>query len=160
MASKHFELNIKRRKFALEYAKHGNGTKAAMIAYKTPVTSAATQASRLLRNDKVLNAIETALPDDLLHKVHLEGLKAKSYHSVGIGKGHTKLVAKPDYHARDKYLDKAYKIKRRYADITLNQALIVNIGGVTATKYKLETAPEALQSSKTRADSKDDTSIK
>lgn len=63
-----------------------------------------------------------SLPDDLLIKVHLEGLNATKHQGVGgmvlnVEKkefGHTE-VEVPDFPTRHKYLDSAYKIKGAYA---------------------------------------------
>jgi len=46
--------------------------------------------------------MEDYIPDSELAKVHQEGLKA------------TKANGKPEYFARHKYLDSAYKLKKRY----------------------------------------------
>jgi hypothetical protein len=51
------------------------------------------------------------LPNSLLTKVHLEGLKASD--EVRDSAGHV-VASKPDYAVRHKYLDTAYKIKNLY----------------------------------------------
>ena len=62
-------------------------------------------ASQNLNKLKIKNAIAEALPDELLARVHLEGLEAT--------KGGES--EEPDYAVRHKYLDSAYKVKGNYA---------------------------------------------
>ena len=48
------ELNIKQEKFCLEYSRNGNATQAYKVAYKVQDdNTAAANANRLLRNDKI-----------------------------------------------------------------------------------------------------------
>lgn len=104
-------LSKKEKGFVKDYLELGNGTKAALNNYNTENENvAANIASENLRKPKIINAIQEALPDDLLAKVHLQGLDATD---EGI----------PDYAVRHKYLDSAYKLKGLYApdkSISLN----------------------------------------
>lgn len=105
----------------------GNGTKAAMKNYNVDSERvAAAIASENLTKPMIVNAIQDALPDELLAQVHLEGLQATKRSGtggmkIGIGTdgqvndfGHTE-IDEPDYAVRHKYLDSAYKIKGSYA---------------------------------------------
>jgi len=65
--------------------------------------SAKTKTDVLTRTKGWQQLVEQHLPDEQLLKIHSEGLKATH-------KG------KPDYNARFKYLETAYKLKQRFAD--------------------------------------------
>lgn len=82
--------------------------------------------------------IDQALPDELLAKVHKEGLKATDPQSLivgyepGKGKGMksvpiVKIMHAPDYGIRHKYLDTAYKIKNKFPKEGVGIAIQVNI---------------------------------
>ena len=65
-----------------------------------------------------LQLLEERMPDDLLTKVHLEGLNAdrkilKNNNKTGEIE---EVGSQPDYAVRHKYLDTAYKLKNRYTD--------------------------------------------
>ena len=99
-------------KFVAEYVQDGNGTRAVKKAFGTKkYMVAANKASRLLNNAKIKDAIAEALPDDLLAKVHVEGLHATLPLVI---KGQIKDY--DDYRVRHSYLDTAYKIRKKYAD--------------------------------------------
>lgn len=101
--SKKRKLSKQEKKFIEIKTETGNGTLAAKKAFNIKnANSAGVKAYELLRNPNIINAIEKALPDDLLAQVHSEGLNAKK------GKY-------PDYAVRHKYLDSAYKVKGSYA---------------------------------------------
>lgn len=103
---------MKQRKFVNEVAQTGNGTQAALKVYDTDdYMTAANIASENLNKPKIINAIQEALPDELLAQVHLEGLNA--FRSVTQGEGDVDEY--PDYAVRHKYLDSAYKLKGLYA---------------------------------------------
>lgn len=104
-------------KFVAEYIQDGNGSKAVKKAFKVKNDNVArNKATRLLANANIKDAIQKALPDSLLAKVHIEGLKATTWFTEGMGKGETVLVEKPDYGVRHRYLDTAYKIKQKYTE--------------------------------------------
>lgn len=67
--------------------------------------------------------LEKELPDDLLAKVHLEGLKATTFYSEGIGRGETQLVEKTDFAVRHRYLESAYKIKGKLKEVETPQTI-------------------------------------
>lgn len=106
-------LTRKQRNFVNEVAQTGNATQAALKVYDTDsYMTAANIASENLNKPKIISALEEALPDELLAKIHVEGLYATKpiYNSEG------DLVAEDaDFNARHKYLDSAYKLKGRYA---------------------------------------------
>jgi phage terminase small subunit len=96
-------LTKQEKKFVEIKAETGNGTLAAKEAFGIEDPNyAGVKAHDLLRNPKIVNALEEALPDDLLAKVHKEGLSATR-------------EDEPDYAVRHKYLDSAYKLKGSYA---------------------------------------------
>lgn len=120
-------LTKKERGFVKDYIKTGNGTQSALKNYDTvDYSTAGNIASENLNKPKIINAIQEALPDELLAQVHLEGLSATKRSGTGgmkisIGTdgkvndfGHTD-IDEPDYAVRHKYLDSAYKIKGTYA---------------------------------------------
>lgn len=99
-------LTKKEKGFVKDYIKTGNGTKAVLSNYDTESeNTAAAIASENLRKPKIINFIQESIPDDLLARVHLEGLDAKKTEGDGM---------LPDYAVRHKYLDTAYKLKGLY----------------------------------------------
>lgn len=111
-------LTRKQKKFVTSFVETGNGTQAALEAYDTedPVT-AGSIAYENLKKPQIQDALEEALPDELLAKVHREGLFAtreiwKNNNESGV----IELVGdEADFNARHKYLDSAYKLKGKYA---------------------------------------------
>lgn len=81
----------------------GNKTKAAREAFGIEDSNyAGVKGHELLRKPKIAQALEEALPEELLLEVHREGLNATDGDI-------------PDYSVRHKYLDTAYKLKGSYA---------------------------------------------
>jgi hypothetical protein len=113
------ELKPAEKKFVKEYLENGNnGTQAVKKAFGTKhYPTARVKASRLLTKSNIQNVIQAALPDELLAKVHREGLKAE--HEIWKNNNATKMIefvgTEPDYAVRHRYLDSAYKIKGTYA---------------------------------------------
>ena len=94
----------------------------------------------MLRNDKINTAIEEVkrtlaerIPDDLLEKVHLEGLQAAERIIVD---GEV-MGEKPDYGVRHKYLDSAYKLKGSYAP---DKAINLNIDAEITNPHAIDLA--------------------
>lgn len=113
------KLTKKQRGFVKDLIKIGNGTKAALANYDTDDEDVAgVIASENLGKPKIQEAINNALPDDLLSRKHLEGLDA-----IFTDRYNTE---EPDYDARFKYLDSAYKLKGSYAP-EKSQRLQVNL---------------------------------
>lgn len=128
-------LTKKQKGFVKDYLETGNGVESALANYDTTdYSTAGAIASENLNKPKIVNAIQEALPDELLARIHLEGLNATKRSGtggmrIGIGEdgkvndfGHTD-IDEPDYAVRHKYLDSAYKIKGTYSpekSITLN----------------------------------------
>lgn len=103
-------LTKKQKGFVKEYIETGNGVQAALNNYDTEDYNTANQiAIDNLQKPTIQNAIKSIaeqIPDELLLKVHLEGLNATS------GTGDNTQI---DYGVRHKYLDTAHKIKGTYA---------------------------------------------
>lgn len=103
MKTKKPKLTKQEAKFVEIKAETGNGTKAAQEAFGIEDPNyAAVKANRLIRKDNIVKSIQEALPDELLAKVHKEGLEATR-------------EDEPDFAVRHKYLDSAYKLKGLYA---------------------------------------------
>lgn len=133
------KLTKKQRGFVKDYIKTGNGTKAALNNYDiesdSPETVASAISTENLSKPLIQNAIQEALPDELLAQVHLDGLAATKRSGtggmkIGIGTdgkvndfGHTE-IDEPDFAVRHKYLDSAYKLKGLYAP---EKSLIVTV---------------------------------
>lgn len=133
------KLTKKERGFVKDYIKTGNGTESALNNYdiksKDPENVAAAIASENLTKPRIQNAIQEALPDELLAQVHLDGLAATKRSGtgamkIGIGTdgkvndfGHTE-IDEPDFAVRHKYLDSAYKLKGLYAP---EKSLVVTV---------------------------------
>lgn len=106
-------LTKKEKGFVQDIAKGVTGTQAALNNYDTNDRDVAgVIASQNLGKLKIQQAIEEALPDELLNEVHREGLFAtrEYYNSKGEYKGDV-----ADFSARAKYLDMAYKRRGLYA---------------------------------------------
>lgn len=99
------ELTKKQKGFVKDFVETDNATQSALNNYDT--TDEATAASigyENLRKPEIINAIKSIadkIPNELLERVHLEGLEATH-------------EGMPDYSVRHKYLDTAYKLKGVY----------------------------------------------
>lgn len=110
------KITPKQKKFADAYLKLDNGTGAALAVYDvTTNESARAIASQNLAKPVIQNYLMEALPDDLLARVHSEGLNATRIEDDG-----------PDYAVRHKYLETAYKLKGSYA---AEKSVYVNLTG-------------------------------
>jgi len=106
------KLTKQEKKFVEIKAETGNGTLAVREAFGIEDDNyAAVKASRLLRKDNIVKSIEERLPDDLLDRVHLEGLEATNVRFTPEGEQ----IKVPDFATRHKYLDTAHKLKGTYA---------------------------------------------
>lgn len=131
-------LSHKERGFVKDIVKGENGTNAVLNNYDTESENTASSiASENLRKPKIVEAIKSyadRIPDELLERVHLEGLEAGKI----IIKDEQK-VLEPDYPTRHKYLDTAYKLKGSYApEKSLNLDLNVDITNPEALKLAQE----------------------
>ncbi len=101
-------LSKKQKGFIKDYVATGNGTQAALNHYDVKNENVARSiASENLTKPAIMDAILSIaeqIPDELLVKVHNEGLEATEG-----------LLEQPDYAVRHKYLDSAYKLKGAYA---------------------------------------------
>lgn len=133
------KLTKQEAKFVEIKAETGNGTKAAQEAFGIEDSNyAGVKAHELLRNPKIVNAIEEALPDELLAQVHLEGLNAT--------RGIDGAIELPDYAVRHKYLDSAYKLKGSYA---AEKSIVVNAQVNIENKQYVESiVPEVINKMK------------
>ncbi|MFA6077372.1 MAG: terminase small subunit, partial [Candidatus Paceibacterota bacterium] len=108
-------LTRKQKIFVEEYALTENGTQSALKAYDTKDYNTANSiANENLKKPIVIKAIQSIadrIPDELLERVHLEGLVASD--EVRDSAGNV-VASKPDYAVRHKYLDTAYKLKNLY----------------------------------------------
>jgi hypothetical protein len=111
------KLTKKQKGFVKDYIKTGNGTQSALNNYDIdsdkPEKVASVIATENLAKPSIINAIKSIadrIPDELLEKVHLEGLEASD---KVVKQGEVFDI--PDYQTRHKYLDSAYKLKGLYA---------------------------------------------
>lgn len=105
-------LTHKETVFVKEKAKGKSGVAAALIAYDTTDYNTASMiASENLSKPKIVKALADRIPDDLLEKVHLEGLQATTIKFTPEGE----MIQNTDFFTRHKYLDAAYKLKGSYA---------------------------------------------
>ncbi len=130
-------LSKKDREFVETMVETGNATQAVKDVYGIKDDNyAGVKGHRLIRTDKIQNAIQEALPDELLARVHLEGLQAT------IGED------KPDFNVRHRYLDSAYKVKGTYApDKSINldiQASVTDPKAIELAKEYEEKLKESL----------------
>ncbi len=112
------ELSKQDQDFVKGVALTGNKTQSAKDAYGIENDGyARVKGHKQITKDNIATALEEVkrtiaeqIPDDLLIKVHLEGLNA----GRTIIKGDNEIV-EPDYATRHKYLDTAHKLKGTYA---------------------------------------------
>ena len=137
------QLTKKQKGFVKDYVETGVGAVAVRKNYNVKDDNTAYNiASENLSNPKIREAIDEAMPDELLEKKHLELLEAVTLdrftfklddsddvirETIGKLAGHeviyirldndgkTAYVRVPDSNTQDKALDKAYKIKGSYA---------------------------------------------
>lgn len=99
-------LTKKQKGFVKDYVRTGHGTKSALNNYDTTDERVAQAiASENLSKpiiQKAIMSIADRIPDELLEKVHMEGLNAMNKDGE-------------DYAVRHKYLDTAYKLKGSFA---------------------------------------------
>jgi len=146
------KLTKQEQTFVKEIIETGNGTQSALKAFRPKPkndNAAGVKAYEKLRNPKIQEAILSIaerIPDELLEKVHLEGLNAgkrvfKNNNETGEIED---LGVEPDYAIRHKYLDSGYKLKGSYAaekNINLN----VNIESVDPTDPEVLNAMKIIQ---------------
>lgn len=119
-------LTKKEKGFVRDIVAGKNGVEAALDNYETKdYSTAGNIASENLKKPKIIEAIEEALPDELLNRVHLEGLEA-------IRTTVTDSI-EPDYATRAKYLDMAYKRRGLYA---AEKSVNINIDATPNEKIK------------------------
>lgn len=122
------KLSKKEKGFVKDYVKTGHGTQSALNNYDTDDEKVAgviaSQNLAKLKIQEAIKSIAERIPDELLERVHLEGLQASDKHIVD---GEV-IAEKPDYAVRHKYLDSAYKLKGSYAP-EKSTALNLNIKG-------------------------------
>ena len=99
------ELTKKQKGFVKDYVETGNATQAAKNNYdvSTDETARAIGYENLTK-PHIINAVKSIaeqIPDEVLIKVHKEGLEATNKEGI-------------DYAVRHKYLDSAYKLKGVY----------------------------------------------
>jgi len=136
------ELSLQDQEFVKEVALTNNQTQAVKKAYGiTNDDYARVKGTRLIAKDNINMAVQEVkrtiaeqIPDDLLLKVHLEGLTA------GKMVGET---LEPDYAVRHKYLDTAHKLKGTYApeksfNLNLEASLTDPKARELAEKYEKE----------------------
>lgn len=105
-------LTRKQKGFVKDFIKTGNGTLAAKNNYDVANDlTARVIASENLTKPNIVKSIQEALPDELLAKVHLEGLQAKAFRFSPEGE----MIQVDDFATRHKYLDSAYKLRGDFA---------------------------------------------
>lgn len=99
------DLTKKQKGFVKDYIETGNATESAERNYDVANRNVANNiGAENLAKPSIINAIKSIadkIPNELLEKVHLEGLEATNEKGA-------------DYAVRHKYLDTAYKIKKLY----------------------------------------------
>lgn len=113
------KLTKKERGFVRDYANSENGTQSVLKNYDTkdPKTASVIAVENLAkpRIQQALEVVKRSLaeriPDDLLEKAHIEGLKATAIRFTPEGEQ----LDVPDFATRHKYVDSGYKLKGAYA---------------------------------------------
>lgn len=136
-------LTPKEKGFVKDYLATGNGTEAAIKNYDTTSRKVASViAAENLAKPRIQSVILDALPDELLSKVHREGLEANRVISANITYGDADektndFIEVPDHAVRHKYLESAYKLKGSFAP---EKSLNMNV--------EIEVTPELLEASR------------
>ena len=111
-------LTAKQEMFVKEYLIDLNATQAAIRAGYSPDTAKEIGCENLTKPNviKAIKSIADRIPDELLERVHLEGLDAgKHTYKNNNETGEIEdMGVEPDYGVRHKYLDTAYKLKNLY----------------------------------------------
>ncbi len=139
------KLTKKQRGFVKDYVKTENGTQSAMKHYnvknETVASSIATENLRKPLIQEAIKSIADRIPNELLEKVHLEGLEAeKKVFKNNNATGEIEEVSsEPDHAVRHKYLDSAYKLKGVYApEKAVNLNIEAEITNPAATQLAKE----------------------
>jgi len=144
------KLTKKEKNFVKEYVKTGHGVESVLKTYDTKdYSTAGNIASENLKKPKIIDAIMSIaerIPDELLEKVHIEGLNAgKTVFKNNMSTGEVEEVGyEPDYAVRHKYLDSAYKLKGSYApDKNIN--INMNVKSIDPTDETILNSLKAIQ---------------
>jgi len=111
-------LTHKEKGFVADIVRGEPGVRAALNNYETDdYHTAGVIAHENLKKPKIQDAIQEALPDEILAEIHREGLYAtKEVWKNNNETGEVEHVSdEADFSVRAKYLDMAYKLKGKYA---------------------------------------------
>jgi len=140
-------LSKKEKGFVKDIVKGKTQVEAGLNNYDTKdYMTASAIASENLKKPKIIEAIKTLaerIPDELLEKVHLEGLEAgKKVFKNNNETGEIEMVSEePDYAVRHKYLDSAYKLKGIYAP---DKSVNLNLNGDITPNEEIEALAKQL----------------
>lgn len=106
---------LKQKKAIKNLVENGGNVSRAMIA--AGYSPATAKTPQKLTESAAFRSIAEQIPDDLLVKVHMEGLAANRVISANITYGDADektndFIEVPDHAVRHKFLDSAYKIKK------------------------------------------------
>jgi len=141
-------LTRKQKGFVKDYVRTGIGVTSVLNNYdKMKYNTANAVAVENLQKPSIIAAIAVEqktladrIPDDLIERVHLEGLEAGR--EVSDIEGNRQTI--PDYAVRHKYLDSAYKLKGSYA-AEKSIALNVNVGLDNTDNSQLDSLREEFE---------------
>src|SRR3990167_3234202 len=113
---------IKQKIAVKELGVNGGNISKAMIKAKYSNRKGKIRTDKLTKTKGFKELMDKSLPDSILLKVHREGLGAsKKVFKNNNESGEIEMVSEePDYFARHKYLESAYKIKGKYNDAAIN----------------------------------------
>ena len=147
-------LTRKQKGFVKDYVRTGIGVTSVLNNYdKMKYNTANAVAVENLQKPSIIEAIAVEqktladrIPDDLIERVHLEGLNAgRTIYKNNMSSGKVEEVGyEPDYSARHKYLDSAYKLKGSYA-AEKSMALNVNVGLDNTDNSQLDSLREEFE---------------
>ena len=141
-------LTRKQKGFVKDYVKTDNATESAERNYDVKNRNVANNiGAENLAKPSVIAAIAVEqktladrIPDDLIERVHLEGLEAGR--EVSDIEGNIQTI--PDYAVRHKYLDSAYKLKGSYA-AEKSMSLNVNVEADITDNSQLDSLREEFE---------------
>lgn len=146
-----------KQKKAFKEVLNGSTISGAMIKAGYSETTASTT-GKLTNTKGWEELMDKHFPDKLLAKKHHEGLNATTKKPQLIdrddkGRPIYEYIPEEDYATRFRYLDSAYKLKKKYPEESLggNKTLIIMVSGETAERYGIQTTPNPGDSSERQA---------
>lgn len=126
-----------RQRKAIEKVVENNGNVSRAMIEAGYSKAAAKNPKNLTESKAWAELMEKYLPDDMLAKRHMQFLNTEKITKV-YQKGELRYEEETTDPSAVKALDMAYKLKKRYGDMNIGQALILNVSEASAKKYGIK----------------------